>query len=439
MVTSSRGAAGLCCHKEDKQQGDAQHKAVGGENVKKKQSPPQPLGRFAFLRGGGGGSNENEGRKSGTEETQALESGSSAVSSARTERAASNFVVVDDNDVSRAEKDRNAAHNSEHETKGISGGSNSSPFTKYARDVSSDIVLAVPRDGSPEIEACHDALSRGRVRKLGQGQFGAVYLVNAPIRIPGTVIEQDTAGGGEGCGGPKTQAGYEGTIHRPPMVHGSAAIKVLHESDTIAARDVDDFRREMKLIRSFNHPNILAVLGVSETTLPMMLITDYAETNLEKVRHRPCVCAHTQAESSLCCACVHCLHNRSSVGECIRFDSAGLPESGRISLVLMNRTGSPPFSAHKSAMARCLLLHNDARCVHTRLRPLHISAPDAHIFPCNNALRVCRAHTCEPETTRHTMHAGSSATNHAPAMATHGVRIRLCDGSRVYALEESHP
>ena len=413
MKTSSRGA-GLCCHKEDKQQGDAQHKAVGGENVKKKQSPPQPLGRFAFLRGGGGGSNENEGRKSGTEETQALESGSSAVSSARTERAASNFVVVDDNDVSRAEKDRNAAHNSEHKTKGISGGSNSSPFTKYARDVSSDIVLSVPRDGSPEIEACHDALSRGRVRKLGQGQFGAVYLVNASIRLPG-------AQGGK------------------PIIHGSAAIKVLHESDTIAARDVDDFRREMKLIRSFNHPNILAVLGVSETTLPMMLITDYAETNLEKVRHRPCVCAHTQAESSLCCACVHCLHNRSSVGECIRFDSAGLPESGRISLVLMNRTGSPPFSAHKSAMARCLLLHNDARCVHTRLRPLHISASDAHIFPCNNALRVCRAHTCEPETTRHTMHAGSSATNHAPAMATHGVRIRLCDGSRVPALEESHP
>ena len=91
----------------------------------------------------------------------------------------------------------------------------------------------------------------------------------------------------------KTQAGYEGTIHRPPMVHGSAAIKVLHESDTIAARDVDDFRREMKLMRSFNHPNILAVLGVSETTLPMMLITDYAETNLEKVCHRPCVCTYT--------------------------------------------------------------------------------------------------------------------------------------------------
>ena len=129
MITSSRGA-GLCCHKEDKQQGDVQHKAVGGENVKKKQSPPQPLGRFAFLGGGGGGSNENEGHKNGTEETQALESGSSAVSSARTERAASNFVVVDDNDVSRAEKDRNAAHNSEHKTKGISGGSNSSPFTK---------------------------------------------------------------------------------------------------------------------------------------------------------------------------------------------------------------------------------------------------------------------------------------------------------------------
>ena len=145
---------------------------------------------------------------------------------------------------------------------------------KYSRDLSPDIIVSVPRDGSPEIEACHDALSRGRVRKLGQGQFGAVYLVNASIRLPGT------------------QGGK-------PIIHGSAAIKVLHKSDTIAARDVDDFRREMKLMRSLHHPNILAVLGVSETTLPMMLITDYAETNLEKVRHRPCAfeCPHSSPPS----------------------------------------------------------------------------------------------------------------------------------------------
>ena len=43
---------------------------------------------------------------------------------------------------------------------------------------------------------------------------------------------------------------------------------------------------QMQFLRRFSHPNVLALLGVSENTRPLMLITEYGDTNLEAVLQR---------------------------------------------------------------------------------------------------------------------------------------------------------
>ena len=43
---------------------------------------------------------------------------------------------------------------------------------------------------------------------------------------------------------------------------------------------------QMQFLRKFSHPNVLALLGVSENTRPLMLITEYGDTNLEAVLQR---------------------------------------------------------------------------------------------------------------------------------------------------------
>ena len=76
------------------------------------------------------------------------------------------------------------------------------------------------------------------------------------------------------------------TIRRPAQKHGSAAIKILHDTENIKKRDIEDFCHEIGLLKRLHHPNILNVVGASETTRPLMLITGYGDTNLEKVLQR---------------------------------------------------------------------------------------------------------------------------------------------------------
>ena len=75
-------------------------------------------------------------------------------------------------------------------------------------------------------------------------------------------------------------------VDRPPIKHGSAAVKVLNDSKERSKRDVDDFKSEMQLLKNFSHPNVLALLALCEITRPLMLITEYGDTNLEKVRRQ---------------------------------------------------------------------------------------------------------------------------------------------------------
>ena len=72
-------------------------------------------------------------------------------------------------------------------------------------------------------------------------------------------------------------------VDRPPTKHGSAAVKVLNDSKERSERDVNDFKFEMQLLKNFSHPNVLALLALCEITRPLMLITEFGDTNLEKV------------------------------------------------------------------------------------------------------------------------------------------------------------
>ena len=95
-------------------------------------------------------------------------------------------------------------------------------------------LMNIPRDDSHECETCRNALLAGSFECLGEGQFGAVYLVDSPIVIPAASVEV-----------------YPGrSIERPEQKHGSAAVKVLHDSDKVTQRDVDDFRSEVRRSRS---------------------------------------------------------------------------------------------------------------------------------------------------------------------------------------------
>lgn len=107
-------------------------------------------------------------------------------------------------------------------------------------------------------------------QKLGSGQFGAVYLIDSPLTIPAAEIVMTDGR----------------TLTRPAAEHGSAAVKILHDTEATTARDIDDFRREMSVLRGLHHPNILTLLGFSEKARPLMLITEYADTSMERVLQR---------------------------------------------------------------------------------------------------------------------------------------------------------
>ena len=112
---------------------------------------------------------------------------------------------------------------------------------------------------------------QNKKKVLGKGQFGSVYLVDSQINIPGSIETLD-----------------DGTrMLRPSQQHGSAAVKVLHDTNQLNERDIDDFRHEIALLKRLHHPNVLHVVGVSEQTRPLMLITGYGDTNLEKILQRP--------------------------------------------------------------------------------------------------------------------------------------------------------
>ena len=85
------------------------------------------------------------------------------------------------------------------------------------------------------------------IRKLGQGQFGAVELAEASSIIPGEKV----------------------TL---------VAVKTLHEGATVKNRM--DFEREADIMLRFDHPNILQLLGVSfkDKTAPLCLIFEYMES-----------------------------------------------------------------------------------------------------------------------------------------------------------------
>merc|ERR1719327_782071 len=130
--------------------------------------------------------------------------------------------------------------------------------------------LQVPNDTSPECEACREALAKGAFQKLGAGQFGAVYLIDSPLTIPEAEIALEDGR----------------TMTRPAVSHGSAAVKILHDTSAVTERDIDDFRREMSVLRGLHHPNILTLLGFSENARPLMLITEYADSSMESVLQR---------------------------------------------------------------------------------------------------------------------------------------------------------
>ena len=108
------------------------------------------------------------------------------------------------------------------------------------------------------------------VQKLGAGQFGAVYLIDSPLTIPEAEIALEDGR----------------TMTRPAVSHGSAAVKILHDTSAVTERDIDDFRREMSVLRGLHHPNILTLLGFSENARPLMLITEYADSSMESVLQR---------------------------------------------------------------------------------------------------------------------------------------------------------
>lgn len=122
-------------------------------------------------------------------------------------------------------------------------------------------------DDSPVCQICREALEQGKSEKLGEGQFGRVYVVDKKI----TVLE-DTAE-------------VEGRkLVRRSMTHSCLAVKLLH--DDLDEVHVADFRREMAVMRSLNHPNVVSLIAVSLEKRPLMLVSEFADSNLEAVLQR---------------------------------------------------------------------------------------------------------------------------------------------------------